>query len=273
MQLAEMDYRTFDGIRKLVYRESGISLSDHKQALVSARVGKRMRQLGISRYQTYLQLVEREDCGDELVRMVDAISTNVTSFFREPRHFVFVHELVSRLLDEGQRDFRIWSAACSTGEEPYSLAMVLSETGRTLGTDMRILATDISTDALAQARAGRYPAAKFQDMPPAFRDRYFRPERRSGESFEVKQRLRRLICFERINLAAPPFPMSGPFDLILCRNVMIYFDKSVRERLLDEIYRLLRPGGYLIVGHAESVNATSGRFTTVSPSIYTRGRR
>lgn len=266
-----MEKKTFNTFRDFIYQASGISLGANKEALVCARVSKRMRATGIQDYDAYLDYVMRDAAGEEVVRLLDAISTNVTSFFREPEHFDFVHTVMRRWLDEGQRRFRFWSAASSTGEEPYCLAMTALECAAGQSLDMKILATDISTRVLETARAGVYPAEKLKTVPPALRQRYFdHCLTGDGAACAARPLLKDRIVFKRLNLSTPPFPMKGPLDLIFCCNVMIYFDNEVRRRLLEEMYRLLKPGGYLIVGHAESLTGMVSRFQTFRPSIYVK---
>ncbi|MCD6288722.1 MAG: protein-glutamate O-methyltransferase CheR [Candidatus Hydrogenedentes bacterium] len=266
-----MDKVTFDKFRELVYEKSGISLSDKKQSLVRSRIAKRMRELGIDCYRAYLKHVKNDKTGRELVRLLDVISTNVTSFFREEQHFDLIGQLMREWVDAGQRRFRFWSAACSTGEEPYSLAMTLLDTvdGRR-DVDMKILATDLSTRVLDKCRKASYSEEKLKTVPRAFKQRYFDIHHNGNDdiSCEVKTVARNLVIFRRLNLSTPPFPMRGPLDLVLCRNVMIYFDTTVRKRLLADIHRLLKPGGYLMVGHSESLNGLVDNFKPVKPSVY-----
>lgn len=264
-----MDTATFETFRKIVYDKSGITLGPSKEALVAARVGKRMRSLGMQDYRQYLQFVLDDRNGDETVELLDAISTNVTSFYREPNHFTFLAEQVGKWLAKGQKRLRIWCAASSTGEEPYTIAMTLLETARDPGTDMKILATDISTRVLRDCEAATYSAAKVKTVSPELRERYFDACGDHHErSYTVKRRVKDIISFARLNLAKPPYPMKGPFDVVFCRNVMIYFDNEVRRRLLNEVERLLRPGGYLLVGHAESLTGMLINLKVVRPSIY-----
>jgi chemotaxis protein methyltransferase CheR len=260
---------TFDRFRRLVYEKSGIALGPGKEALVSARVGKRVRALRLPNPHAYLRYVMADETGEELIHLIDAISTNVTSFFREPAHFEFLEHAVAEWLAHGPRPLRFWSAASSTGEESYSLAMsVLEAVGRP-DADVRILATDISTRVLEKCRAGSYSQERVQSVPPALRERYLERCREHGENrYVVKPAIRKMITFVRLNLAEAPFPMRGPFDAVFCRNVMIYFDNQVRTRLLAEIHRLLKPGGYLFVGHAESLAGMMSLLNTVKPSIY-----
>ncbi len=265
----EMDSNSFDEFRSLVYERSGITLNTGKEALVSARVGKRMRKLGLEDFGDYLDWVKGKGGEDEMVQLLDAISTNVTSFFREPVHFEFVKECMQHWLLKRQKRFRFWSAASSTGEEPYTLAMTLQECNVTSDCDIRILATDISTRVLETAREGGYPESKIESLPGGFASRYF-TKRRVGDTvtFTANDSLRAMVLFKRLNLAFPPFGMQGPMDLILCRNVMIYFDNPVRQRLIAEFHRLLKPGGFLLVGHSESLTGLSNGFKTLRPSMY-----
>ncbi len=271
-----MKSATFEQFRKLVYQQSGIDLSSGKEALVRGRLGKRIRALGLADEQEYLDYVLDDSSGDEMVQLLDAISTNFTHFFREPDHFALLADLLRNWVDsDGQRRFRIWSAACSSGEEPYSIAMTAAETVDNAGAgrcDLRILATDISTRVLERARCGQYAAQAVQAAPPTMRQRYFhRLPRGDGDAYQVVDAMRELVTFRRINLSTPPFPMQGPFDVVFCRNVMIYFDNVVRNRLLAEIERLLRPGGYLFVGHTESLAALDTRLKPIQPSVYRKG--
>jgi chemotaxis protein methyltransferase CheR len=196
------------------------------------------------------------------------ISTNVTRFFRESDHFHFLEKIVKEWFESGQRRLRIWSAACSTGEEPYSVAMTVLETNGS-NNDVKILATDISTRALEAAYRGRYEATKMEQMSKIHAERYFDKALESDTRYYVaKPMLKRMVVFKRLNLATPPFPMRGPLDVVFCRNVMIYSDNRIRHKLLTEIHRLLKPEGYLLVGHSESLVGLSDGFRPIQPSIY-----
>ncbi|MCE5271432.1 protein-glutamate O-methyltransferase [bacterium] len=268
-----MDHKTFDAFRTLVYKKSGINLGEHKQALVCARVGKRMRMLGIHEYKDYLQYVSDDDSGEELVKLLDVISTNVTHFFREPKHFEVLESILKQWQAAGQRKYRIWCAASSTGEEPYTIAMTVKEAlGEGGGLDVKILATDISTRVLDVARQGMYEDRKLDKVPEAFLRKYFQKGLGRAEGYYlVKKPLRDMLSFGRLNLSIQPFPIHGPLDIIFCRNVMIYFDNHVRGKVLDNMYRLLRPGGYLMVGHAESLTGLVSSFKNMMPSVYVKG--
>jgi chemotaxis protein methyltransferase CheR len=268
-----MDSTTFAKFRQLVYEHSGIELGPGKEALVYGRVGKRMRTLGIRDEKAYLDHVLADATGDEVVHLLDAISTNFTSFFREPDHFKLLESFLTDALKRGQSRFRIWSAACSSGEEPYTIAMVAQEIMESMGRypDLKILATDISTRVLDLARAGMYSSERAGEIPAALRSKYFQQQRGAkAETLCIADRLQQLIVFRRLNLAQTPYPMQGPFDVIFCRNVMIYFDKTVRTRIVREVERLLRPGGLLLIGHSESLAGIPSSLAHLRPSIYRR---
>ncbi|MFW6457649.1 MAG: CheR family methyltransferase [Planctomycetota bacterium] len=264
-----MEDAVFNRYRRVIREKAGISLSDKKRALVRGRVSKRMRALGIDDFGSYLDRVEEDSSQAELTELLDAISTNVTRFFREPEHFEFLAEVVSQWRQNGQVKFRFWSAACSTGEEPYTMAMVLSDVFPDTGIDWKILATDISTQVLRTASEGVYKEKKLEKVDDSRKKRFFRKKRSEGDNlYSVSSKLHQKIIFRRLNLSEPPYPMQGPMDVIFVRNVMIYFDNAVRNRLLKEVYRLLRPNGYLVVGHAESLTGCLSNFESIRPSIY-----
>ena len=266
----EMDPATFRRITAIIYRKAGIVLNEQKEALVVARIGKRMRRLGITRFRDYLRLLEESPDHEEPVEMLNAISTNVTQFFREPRHFEHLAGWLAQWRQEGRSRLRFWCAAASSGEEAYSMAMVVRE-NLPGDCDVRILATDLSTRALAEAREGVYAAREMKAVPEELVRRYFvREEGDAGAHYRVGPALAGMITFARLNLAQTPYVMRGPFDVIFCRNVMIYFDDKVRRRLLDECWRLLHCDGYLVVGSAESLAGLPTDFKNVAPSVYAK---
>ncbi|MBD3184599.1 chemotaxis protein CheR [Candidatus Poribacteria bacterium] len=264
-----MNQRTFNQYKDIIYEKSGIKLNKNKIPLLYARIGKRLHALGFSDHNKYLEFL-MDNNNDEITQLIDAISTNVTSFFREADHFVFLEEKLKELTLEGQKKFRIWSSACSTGEEPYSIALTVMES---LGNkfDTKILATDISTQALEKAKNGLYSDKNIKNISPVMVNNYFKKEfNHKLKNYEVKPVLKNMIIFRRLNLSKPPFPMNGPLDFVFCRNVMIYFDKKTRQMLVDEIYRLLGHGKYLFLGHSESLIGLSCKLNSVKPSIYVK---
>ena len=267
--LSDRDFRRFSA---LVYEKCGINLHDGKKELVRARLSKRLREGNFKDFKAYYRFLTEDKSGDELVRMLDAISTNLTSFFREKKHFDFLKETVfpSYVAEKRKsRKLRFWSAGCSSGEEPYSLAIwLLDYFGESLPFDMKILATDISTKALAHAQRGVYPALRLANVPTLFPKKYFQLGFGSQEGYyRVKQSLKELIEFKRFNLMAP-FPFKEAFNVIFCRNVMIYFDKKTQQSLIDKLYESLSHGGYLLVGHSESLMSIRHKFRYVMPSVY-----
>lgn len=263
-----MDKSVFDELRKIVYDKSGIALGDNKLALVSSRINKRLRAHGMSSRE-YLNFLKQDSSGEETIQFLNVISTNTTNFFREKAHFDLFCDILRLWEDEGQRRFRIWSAACSSGEEPYTLAMLVKETLRNPSADVRILATDISLKVLDAADRGAYDAEKVKDIPGAFLAKYFTKRKDANRViYTVNDSLKKMILFKRINLSDPPFPMKGPMDIIFCRNVMIYFDNIVRKKLVDETHRLLKSGGYLMVGHSESLAGIKTDLKPVQPAVY-----
>lgn len=264
-----MEQATFEKYRALIYEKSGIALASGKEALVSARVAKRLRALNLDNHRAYLRMLHEDESGQELIHLLDAISTNVTHFYREPLHFQMLEKIVAEWRQNGQQRFRFWCAASSTGEEPYTIAMTLREVFGSAKVDARLLATDISTKVLARAQEGIYSEERVKPVPKSLLGRYFdKSGPRGAAEYTARQSLKDMILFRRLNLATPPFPMRGPLDAVFCRNVMIYFDNQVRSRLLNEIYRLLKPGGYLFVGHAESLTGMMSPLKLVRPSVY-----
>ncbi len=261
----------FSVIAAIMRRVAGIELHERKRALVEARINRRLRVLGLKSYREYLARLEADADGSELIQLIDAISTNVTSFFREPDHFYLLARETAGWLSAGRRRLRFWSAACSSGEEPYSLAMTLAEVPAARGADIRILATDISTRVLSLAVKGNYRESMLAAVPAAQRRAWFRS---SGDGpdrlYRVSDELKRMIMFRRLNLNRTPYPIRGIFDAVLCRNVMIYFGQELRRRIVAEMSRLVRPGGYLLIGHAETLLGIEDGFEFVRPSVYRR---
>jgi chemotaxis protein methyltransferase CheR len=264
---ASMEKVQFDKFRQLVHQLSGIHLADNKEALVIARISKRMRTLGIADYGAYYNFVLGDKSGAELTQLINAISTNVTHFFREPRHFELLGKWVRDWEQEGRKNIRIWSAASSTGEEPYTIAMTLLESC-TRSTKFEIIASDISTRVLEAARTGIYRRQDIEKIPHALLRKYFQVGGNEDELFRVKPALSDMVSYKQINLSTPPYPVQGDLDLIFCKNVMIYFTQQLRKQIVTEFQKMLRPGGYLIVGMAESLSASRHELQTIEPSVY-----
>lgn len=266
-----MNLETFESFRNIVHQHSGIWLRDGKETMVGVRVNKRMRSLGVVNYESYLECIQEDRTGEELAMLLDAICTNVTKFFREEKHFRFLDHKISEWLSKGQRRFRFWSAGCSSGEEPYSMAMTFAEASKGYRTDTRIIAADISRIVLEKGQKGSYQEEKLSHLSPLMKIKYFTREIEEGEMiYRVKPLLGDMVSFRRCNIASPVLPIQGPLDVIFCRNVMMYFSDEVRGRVTDSLYDLLRPGGILMVGHAESLSGHGTRFRPVMPSVYAK---
>jgi chemotaxis protein methyltransferase CheR len=263
----------FAFLRKFVYDQCGIALSEQKRQLVQGRLARRLRALRLRDFADYCELL-RNDPESELGELASAISTNVTSFFREMHHYdLLVDELLPKWLASkkasGER-LRIWSAGCSTGEEPYALAMVLAEALERSGShvDAKILATDLSPQALEAARKGVYPLDRLGGVSDERRKRWFMRGQGEYEGLvSVHPRLRELVTILPLNLLHD-WPMQGPFDAIFCRNVVIYFDKPTKEKLFSRYAKLLPVGGYLFLGHSESMHGLSNEFDLIGRTVY-----
>lgn len=246
----------FGSLAKILHEHSGIVLAESKRTLMAGRLTKRIRALGLSGFGAYAELVARDAV--EKRQMIEALTTNHTSFFREKHHFEhFSANVLPQLLTAAKagRRIRIWSAGCSSGEEPYSIAMCLLSAARAISpidwlptADVAILATDLSTAVLEAARAGRYPAAAATGIPQAYHG-FFQPV---GNEIEMSASLKRLVAFKRLNLLEE-WPMRGHFDVIFCRNVMIYFDENTKDRLCRRFVEAMTEGGQLYIGHSERV--------------------
>jgi chemotaxis protein methyltransferase CheR len=267
--LQDSDFRQ---IAKLVMDTAGIVLSEKKRPFIHGRLGRRLRILGLSDFTEYCRLLESPHGVTERHNLINAVTTNHTNFFREPHHFDYLAKTILPALVEAQGGgsgrLRIWSAGCSTGEEPYTIAMTLRSDQPSLsGWDVKILATDLDTNVVAHGKAGVYDAERIETIPAAHRKRFMttRPE---GHAV-MNDELRSLIMFAPLNLLES-WPMSGPFDVIFCRNVVIYFDKPTQRRLFDRYADMLKPDGWLFVGHSESLLNITDRFELAGRTIYRR---
>jgi chemotaxis protein methyltransferase CheR len=255
----------FEKFRKLAYDKFGLNLTSAKHQLVAARLGKKLRELKIPSYEAYYDLVQADRTGESLIALIDALSTNHTSFLREASHFDFLIKNVLPGLRK-RASIDVWSAPCSTGEEPYSIAVTLLEQlGMPPKPGLRIRATDISTRALAVAKKGIYTTDRLGSMAPALVKKYF-TQPRAGE-LQIRPEVARMIEFDRGNLIEP-MRAGRTFPIIFCRNVMIYFDKPTQERVVTNLSQFLEPGGYLLIGHSESLMGVRHSLDYVQPAIY-----
>jgi chemotaxis protein methyltransferase CheR len=265
----------FDFIRQLVYQRSRICLDAGKREMVSARLGKRLRATNVTTVTEYCQLLRSPAASEELSHLIDAISTNHTFFFRENAHFDFVRnqivpEMHQRRTTERWPKFLAWSAACSSGEEPYSLAMTLAESIPP-GWDWHIQCTDISHRILARASEGIYAEDVVSRLPaPAVRKHFQKGIGIQAGNYRVRAELRQRLSFHQLNLLERDSPLNEAFHVIFCRNVMIYFDRQTQEELVNRLARRLVPGGYLLVGHSESLTGINHPLQTVRPATYRR---
>ena len=274
---ADISDYVFERFRDLIYREAGISLTEAKKMLLVGRLAGRLRELGITSFARYYDVVADPAATDERARMLDRICTNETHFFRDPRQWEFLEQqffprVDARAADGGSRRVRAWSAACSTGEEPYSLAMtLLSHFPPEAGWQIDILATDLSTKVLRMARAGLWPIDKAADIPLAHRKAFMlRGTGSQSGKMKAGPEIRSVITFERLNLNHTVYPIRGPFDLIFCRNVLIYFDHPSKSSVVERLLRHLAPGGCLFMGYAETTTGISDGLVSVGPNVYGR---
>ena len=264
-------------IAERVYAHSRIQLGEDKQALVAGRLGKRLRQLGLDSFEAYCEFIESAPGTQEMGPLVDLISTNHTHFFREIQHLDYLRdhilgECVPKLIMRGET-FRFWSAACSSGEEPYTAAIVLAEYARKHGSyNWQIEASDISSRVLERAQQGIYPEERVKVPEPDLLPRYFQKGTGSHTGFyRVKDSLRQAVKFHRMNLLQASYPVAPFQHVVFCRNVMIYFDGPTQQELVTKLVAQLAPGGYFVVGHSESLLGVKHTLRTVKPGIYQKG--
>ncbi len=267
LMAAELTDPQFRKVSRIIYRLCGINLKDGKEALVRARLMKRLRALKMANFEEYIKFIESEEGITELGSMVDVMTTNKTSFFREREHFTYLGESILPEM-EGHRQ-RFWTAACSSGEEAYSLGILLRDRIRDIDTkDVKILATDISTSVLEKARKAIYGEEAVKSIPEQLLKRYFiRKHDGMTAYYQVKANVRDMVKVARLNLV-DSWPMKGLFNVIFCRNVMIYFDRQTQEELINRFWYFLEPGGHLFVGHSEGLSAISHKFRYVRPAVY-----
>ncbi|MEI8387530.1 MAG: protein-glutamate O-methyltransferase CheR [Verrucomicrobiota bacterium] len=269
--------KDYDQICRLVYERSRINLGPDKQELVAARLGKRLRALNLPSYREYCRYLKSPEGLDELVNLVDVISTNHTYFFREEQHFTFleqtvINEFVSSRKAAGDRRLRCWSAACSTGEETYSIAISLAAKMEQIdGYDWELDSSDISSRVLETARNGVYSEDRISELALDVRKRFFQKGVGPYTGFyRVKEEIRKKTRWHQLNLFDTNWPFPKPFHVIFCRNVMIYFDRPSQEDLVERLTRQLVPGGFLMIGHSESLSGVRHNLKAMHPAIYRR---
>lgn len=261
-----MTDENFKFLADIAYEISGIVLGEHKKELVYSRIARRIRKLNLQNFDQYCQYLEsHRDL--ETNEFVNSITTNLTSFFRESHHFEYLAKTVIPEWKKTKisKPIRIWSSACSTGPEPYSIAITLNKNMNIKGFDVKILATDLDSEVLAKGRAGEYSLDDIEQLPRDYLSSFVRNEK-SGMGM-VKPELKDLIKFNRLNLLGP-WPMKVKFDVIFCRNVVIYFNKETQRELFDRLADALEDGGYLFIGHSETLHGVSNRFESIGRTIY-----
>ena len=268
--LTLLSARDFSRLKQFIYDECGINITDAKRTMLETRLQKRLKQLSISSFSEYCDyLFSQKGREDELTHMIDQVTTNKTDFFREPAHFDYLTRKVLPEITRSRRPVTIWSAGCSSGEEPYTLAMVLKE----YGCDFIVLATDISTKVLDKAKLAVYDTERVDPIPDPLRRKYLLKSKDPAKKlYRVVPELREHVRFRRLNFMEGDFGFREPIDVIFCRNVIIYFDKVTQERLLNSFCRYLAPRGYLFMGHSETLLGMDVPLTPVAPTVYRRAQ-
>lgn len=271
-KITDQEFRKF---QDLILEKTGIRLGGQKRDLVLSRLTKRLRILNIQTFEDYYQYLSQEENRDEITSMINRITTNVTNFYRENHHFevlreISLNQIAKRKVAEGTRKIRIWSAGCSTGQEPYTIAFTLADFFQGhVGWDIKILATDLDTEVLATGEKGIYSKEAVTNIPPVQLKQYFKKGKRGNDGFfQVRPQIKNMVVFRQLNLTMERFPIRGPLDVIFCRNVIIYFDKETKANLVGKFYNLLDKGGYLFMGHSESLIAMKEQFNYVHNTVY-----
>lgn len=272
LKLSENEYTKF---ADLIYKASGINLGNNKQELLKTRFQRIMRRLSFTSYSEYYKYVVHDGSGAAFSEMIDAISTNHTYFFREKEHFELLRKKALKYIVQDKRvkqcsDIRIWCAASSSGEEPYTILITILETIEKAGWNLKMLATDISTKVLKKALEGVYAFNQLRDMPPDLIDKYFDSFDCNGQkSYQIKQEVKAMISFRHFNLMTEKFPFKGMFDFIFCRNVMIYFDLHTQKILIGKMLDFLEVGGFFFIGHSETLpNVFRDKLKVVGPAAF-----
>jgi chemotaxis protein methyltransferase CheR len=259
----------FKIISDLAYEFTGIVLGPQKRDMVYGRLARRLRDLGLTRVSDYINAV-KSDQNEEVSKFINAITTNLTSFYREQHHFDFITKSLIPELKKtnlGTKKIRAWSAGCSTGEEPYSIAITFKESMDLQGWDLKILATDLDSKVLNKGQQGIYDIDRIESIKSSYKQKWFLKDQNHPDIVKVKPEIQELIKFKRLNLLEK-WPMKGPFDFIFCRNVVIYFNAETQAVLFDRYAEMLKDGGYLIIGHSESLDRTNNRFRSIGKTIY-----
>jgi chemotaxis protein methyltransferase CheR len=262
----EFTENDFERIRQMIYARAGISLNKSKQDMVYSRLARRLRATGIRNFRDYLALLEKDDDA-EWEAFVNSLTTNLTSFFREPHHFPLLAE--HALKQSKRHQIQLWCSAASTGEEPYSMAMTLVDAFESFTPPVSIIASDVDTNVLAKAEAGVYPMERVEKLPADILKRFFlKGTGKQAGLVKVRPELRALITFRQINLLDADWPIRGPLDAIVCRNVMIYFDKETQLKILERFAPLLQSDGLLFAGHSESFHNAGHVFRLRGKTVY-----
>ncbi len=267
-----LDDQSFKRISKFAYDVAGLSIAPSKAAMVRTRLARRLRHLGLDSFGAYCDFIQSDNGGQERIELISALTTNVSHFFRENHHFeLLTSQVLPGLENQRNRPIRFWSAGCSNGQEPYSLAVSLYESGfLSTNTDLKILASDIDPRVIDFARKGEYPERMIEGLNTEQRERYFSevPSNNSESHWNAQENLRKLISFRRLNLL-DTWPMQGQFDVIFCRNVVIYFDQKTQDTLWGKFSKILRPGGWLFLGHSERISDKfHDQFETLGGTAY-----
>jgi chemotaxis protein methyltransferase CheR len=267
-----LDSRTFKKYRQLIYDEVGISLAEHKKTLVQTRLRKWLVLYNAETFEALFEKIANDDTGQMLIMLVNAITTNVTSFFREESQWVYLKKSLFNIVDSKQKKIRIWSAACSSGQEPYTILIFLSENIPDFKMwDIKILATDISEEILQKAIKGQYLLKDVQGLPKHMIRKYFNESfnEKGIKTYTIVDELKSHVTFRTFNLVTGNFKMfTNKFDMIFCRNVMIYFDKATQDLLLEQFSKLLEKHSRLFIGHSESIHSKQNLYKMEIPSIY-----
>ena len=265
----EFTTRDFERVRGLIYKRAGIALAESKQEMVYSRLARRLRATGMTSFVTYLDELERGANDQEWEAFTNALTTNLTSFFREAHHFPILADHVAKLKAQGSGQIEVWCSASSTGEEPYSIAITLCEAFGTLTPPAHVIATDIDTNVLNTGARGVYPIERVEKLAPERAKRFFLRGRGEQEGLvRVRPELQKMVTFKQLNLLADAWPVSGPFDVIFCRNVMIYFDKPTQGKILSRFAPMMKPDGLLFAGHSENFLYVTDAFKLRGKTVY-----